>query len=191
MPDPGFRMCVCYYLARPPSAGRPLVPGAPPPATRSGPDPPLCVNRQAAPALEHGPRVGWDITGPRRRGLPLFPAASGGLRGVEACCSRQNLWLQPDIGTARHDPRLPRGLGRWALRLGSASPFRSRLPGFAPSQRRTRLALLLVLPLSDITVAGFTPILAAQLPHACSRLCHQVHGPVGRTCHHEVAACVS
>ena len=89
-------------------------------------------------------------------------------------------------GTARHDPRLPRGLGRWALRLGSASPFRSRLPGFAPSQRRTRLAPLLVLPLSDITVAGFTPILAAQLPHACSRLCHQqvqVHGPVGRTCH--------
>ena len=134
----------------------------------------------------------WDITRPRRRGLSLFPAASGGLREALRLAAPVKIFGCSRIsGTARHDPRLPRGLGRWALRLGSASPFRSRLPGFAPSQRRTRLAPLLVLPLSDITVAGFTPILAAQLPPACSRLCHQVHGPVGRTCHHEVAACVS
>ena len=61
----------------------------------------------------------WDITRPRRRGLSLFPAASGGLRGVEACCARQNLWLQPDI---RDCPPRPASSTRFRS-LGSSAWF--------------------------------------------------------------------
>ena len=112
-------VCVCVLLSSPPSQCRKAsgARGSPPsnkvwPGSTSVRQPPSRTRFGARSAC-------WDITRPRRRGLSLFPAASGGLRGVEACCARQNLWLQPDI---RDCPPRPASSTRFRS-LGSSAWF--------------------------------------------------------------------